>query len=239
MIVYLLRVFWHAFLGRLKPRKTLTDTFETSGRCSLLDLNKYGRMSDAGLLRVFELARHEMMVQFGMFWKALNREISPILAGAQFSSPNANLPRLWQKYTIRTVAVDMDSTSLYLVQKLSVNGDVVASIEMRVVFFTQSKGEKIRRASSGYFAKLTHDCSVDADARYISSGTSLAFLLDKYAAVAKGGVPFKERMRHAAVNPGDGTCDFDELFRDPEDRRGSMTEKFYLSDKWVHQARVE
>lgn len=234
MLIYLLRLTFHTILACFQSRVSADEVFHLTTFCLPVDVNLLLRMTPDNAVRVFEYARSAILVRFGLLGHCLRREVAPVLANTQFTI-SGPLPRLGQKYHIRTVTSDMDSEAMYILQELLVDGEVVCKGVLRCVFLTKDKSGRLVKMGSAATLQLIRD-------QKIGTVKDTAAHFEKWGVTGPGGVTdhsarYDEFMQGRETEDG---FDFSTMLRQFKDEvKPPVTELYHRSDQAVWDATFE
>ncbi|KAG9392418.1 Thioesterase-like superfamily [Carpediemonas membranifera] len=243
MLPYLLRLIAHVIIATFKGPASLSSVFTTREYAGWFDVDNSLRLSQAGILRMFEYARAELLVRFGLLKTAFNGT-GFVVASAQLSLSDHPLPRMYRPFSIRTMVTDVDDSGLYLIQQIEYGGKVAATFYVKIAVVGMNPETKRlgRIPIDPVLIKTANNHrpgSVAADGKFADDDLldELKAHFDTVGALPPSHVTFHEHIE--VLRKTEGQVNIDGLVRS-RDRAATVagvTQRVNAADQAVHVAR--
>lgn len=137
----MVNLWWRTLLNFLTPVRVDVEPFEvvsTRFRVLPTDLDVYGHMNNGRYLSISDIGRFDLLKRSGL-WRVLSkRGWYPVVASSTISYRKSLEP--WQRFTVESRFLGVNSRDVYLEQRFVVAGEVYARLFIRGRFLMKSGG---------------------------------------------------------------------------------------------------
>ncbi|MBT2514497.1 thioesterase family protein [Arthrobacter sp. ISL-30] len=120
----LLRTLLLLFTSSRRPPLSVWDASSLPLRVLPTDVDIAVHVNNGMYFSLMDLGRFDLMVRSGVFKKMRRRGWSPVAAGETISFRKSL--QLWQRYTIETRIIGLDSKAIYFEQRMVADGEIYA-----------------------------------------------------------------------------------------------------------------